>query len=172
EDQARATIRSAIRSAQNPAGSKTALPEDFPVVVQDEANAAIEKAGRPDDAMRLRRVRSLAALQPGPALWEGVLPDRAVFAIGALPGRSKSYIATGLCYAIGSGAGQFLGHNLPTDAAAVYVDVERLSATELRLAVWLYVDGRDPANLHMVLTDGVRLNNPDTVRQLIEAVQA
>src|SRR5207249_3066007 len=69
-------------------------------------------------------------------------------------------------------AGQYLGRKLPTGTAAVYVDVERLRTTELRLAVWCYADGREPTKLPLLLTDGVRLSDPNTVKALIESVQA
>ena len=161
-----AKAHNAYRYGQNPPGVRVALPQDFPVV---------EPTARQDSsplASALRRVRALSALNPGPALWEGVIPERAVFAIGALPGRSKSYTATGLVYALATDAGEYLGRAIPTGTAAVYVDVERLSTTELRVSVWCHADGRDPANLPLLLTDGLRLNAPETVKALIESLHA
>jgi hypothetical protein len=159
----------AFRYAENPPGCMPVVTAaDFKAVPANDAPA--QKPAH-ESGIRVHRVCDLAELNPGPELWEGVLPERAIFAIGALPGRSKSYVATGLCYALGTDAGEYLGRKLPKGTAAAYVDVERMGATKLRLAVWLHVDEKRAQGLHMTLLDGVRLNDPATVKALIEALQ-
>lgn len=161
-----AKIANAYTFAQNEqGGARGVVEDDLPLPRTAAANDSAP-------ARRLRRPRALEALNPGPELWAGILPERAVFAIGALPGRSKSYTATGLAYALATDAGQYLGRAIPTGTAAVYVDVERLSTTELRLAVWCHADARDPAKLALLLTDGVRLSDPSTVKALIDDLHA
>ena len=171
----RQKAHNAYRYAQEAQAGKLAVTaEDFPVVSAAGENytLSVDSEPRVNRIRAVRRARALVELNPGPALWEGVIPERAVFAIGALPGRSKSYTATGLVYALATDAGEYLGRAIPTGTAAVYADVERLSTTELRIAVWCNSDSRDPAKLPLLLTDGLRLNAPETVKALIESLRA
>jgi hypothetical protein len=104
-------------------------------------------------------------------LLENAIPEGGLFAIGAVPGRSKSYAALGLCYAIAINRGEFLGRAVPKAMAAVYVDVERLATTVQRLKVWAKSDGLNPNALPLYVTDGFMLNDPTSVRNLIDAVR-
>lgn len=168
-------VENAFSYAQNEPGCDN-LDAMFQRVQLPESDAASEAATVSPDGNTLpavfRRVRPLGEIKPGPELWQGVLPERAVFAIGALPGRSKSYAAAGLSYALASDAGEFLGRALPKGLAAVYIDAERLSATELRIAQWCQQDGIDAAALPLVLGSGLRIDNPICVDALIEELRA
>src|SRR5262249_32378690 len=57
-----------------------------------------------------------------------------------------------------------------TGTAAVYVDAERMEATELRLAVYCRTDGREPEQVGFWLTNGVILSRPERVKELIQAL--
>ena len=164
-------VVNAYRYAQNALGvnSVEAMFQPIAPLGQPAANEQTPEADLPQRRV-IRQGRSLEKMAPGPALWEGVIPERGVFAIGALPGRSKSETATNLAYAIGTDAGAFLGRKLPTGTAAVYVDAERMEATELRLAVFCRTDGREPEEVGFWLTNGVILSRPDSVKELIQAL--
>ena len=173
-DELQRKIENAFAYAQNAPGSKNVQAMFSPV--EEEPDTAGSAAGgvaskNPEGKAPptlFRRVRSLAEIKPGPELWQGAVPERALFAIGALPGRSKSYAAAGLCYALASDAGEFLGRALPKGFAAVYVDVERLSTTELRIAHWCQQDGIEAASLPLALGSGAfRIDDQIRVDALI-----
>jgi hypothetical protein len=98
EDQARATIRSAIKSAQNPAGSKTALPEDFPAVASAEP-APVAKARTKGGTLQdmARRINS------GAYLVKGMLRRKSHAVMFGQPGEGKSFLALDLAYHVAAG---------------------------------------------------------------------
>jgi len=155
----------AAKYAQNPQGTE-ALASLFKPIGIKPAEPAAPNPGR------FRRARPLAEINPPPMLVEGLIPQGALVALGALPGRSKSEHATGLAYAVATGAPDYLGRKIaPGQWSVVYLDLERLATTELRLAMYAHADGR--TDVPVELAGGpFRLNVADDVRTLITDLQA
>lgn len=99
EDEARATIRSAIKSAQNPAGSKTATAEDFPAVASAEPapvpKARTKGASAHEFARRLGNGRNY--------LVKGLLERRSYAVMYGEPSSGKSFLALDLAYHVAAG---------------------------------------------------------------------
>jgi hypothetical protein len=150
-----AKVRNAYKYAQETSAGKLDIrPEMFDVVEgaeQQTGSADLRSGGIVPNTGRFLRARPLECINPPPPLWEGIIPQRSIGAICGLPGRSKSYTATGLAYAIARGEDSYLGHKLATGFAAVYIDLERYASTERRLAVWAGEDRVDlgQVNLHL-----------------------
>lgn len=167
-------IASAYHYAQKAPGARTPEQLGFQAVKagpQTQTSSLSSNAAAPNTAARFRTAIRLADMKPTSALWENAIAEGSIFAIGALPGRAKSYAATGLAYALAAGSGAFLGRSLVKDRAAVYVDVERLASTLQRVSVWADVDGLDPAALPLHLTGDFILSDATSVANLIDAVR-
>jgi hypothetical protein len=158
-------VANAYRYATNALGvaSATALFDPLPAPAAPAPNPG-----------RFRRARRLADIPAPPMLVEGLIPQGALVALGALPGRSKSEHATCLAYAIATGAPDYLGRAIAEgDWAVAYVDLERLPNTERRLALYANADGRDIAEVAVELTGGpFHLNRAESVTDLIADLRA
>lgn len=98
-----AKVRNAYAYAQNPAGSKTALPEDFPVVVQEQASAAIERAARPRTKGATAHEYARRLSDGRGYLVKGLLERRSYAVMYGEPGAGKSFLAMDLAYHVAAG---------------------------------------------------------------------
>jgi hypothetical protein len=130
EDEARATIRSAIKSAQNPAGSRVALPEDFPLVVQEQASEVIERAKRPT-FIRMADLRA-EAVTAKPWLVSGFFQPGTLICLFGEPGAGKSVLCGDLAHAVASGR-PWLGEHKTQPGACLYIAYEGFGSMQRRL---------------------------------------
>lgn len=135
ETEARATIASATRSAQNPAGAMAALPEDFeivPMTIQQTAAAVIAQAAKRDADLLWAGSVSIPRVWPDRYLVKGLLnagDDAQLFGETNL---GKTFLALNIAAHVAAGA-PWMGQKT-AQAGVLMLAYEGLQAMPLRLA--------------------------------------
>ena len=130
-----AKVANAYRYSQNEPGARVALPEDFPVVVQEQASAAIDRAADGRRPRRFLRADEYAkATSSAGYLIKGVLSRGSHAVLYGAPGEGKSFLTLDMAYAVAQGR-EWFGRRVPAGGAlAVYVPFEGSGGLGRRLA--------------------------------------
>lgn len=111
-DELKAKVLSAYKYAQNPAGEKAALPDDFPTVAQTEqmsANVAHEQHNVDNPSREVYKAHRFLDFAKGdgqsnPYLIKGLLAMNNYTQVFGAPGEGKTFVALDMGYHIAAGA--------------------------------------------------------------------
>ena len=131
EGEARATIASAIKSAQNAAGSKAALPSDFPAIRLTATPTPDTTRTKPPEVVRMADLRA-EVITSKPWLVESFFQPGTLVCVFGEPGEGKSVLCGDLAHSVASGRA-WLGQFKTRQGAALYVALEGYGSMQRRL---------------------------------------